>query len=127
MKQRGTTSHLQLGKQGEDFVAAYLVQEGYTILARNYTARGGEIDIIARCCDTIACIEVKTRAADYFALSEVVTPLKQKNIIIAARRYLYEQQLVDVVLRFDVALVNSALQPWELTYLPNAFTASSEF
>ena len=38
----------QTGAFGEDAVCAYLEQHGAEILCRNYTVRGGEIDIIAQ-------------------------------------------------------------------------------
>jgi putative endonuclease len=37
-----------LGENGEDLACEYLVQKGYKILCRNYWAKLGEIDIIAR-------------------------------------------------------------------------------
>lgn len=35
------------GKLGESKVCEYLAERGYTISARNYRIKGGEIDIIA--------------------------------------------------------------------------------
>lgn len=58
------------GKLGEDLASDYLHKHGYTILERNFHAKGGEIDIIA--IDTtekepILCfIEVKTRTSTQF-------------------------------------------------------------
>ena len=37
-----------LGQQGEEAAAAFLKQQGYTILERNFKSRGGEVDIVAR-------------------------------------------------------------------------------
>ena len=52
-----------IGNEGEDRVIAWLVQEGYTLIARNYRWRAGEIDIIARKNEIVAFVEVK--AADH--------------------------------------------------------------
>ena len=53
----------KLGKAGENFSAKWLRAKGYQIIAQNYHAPGGEIDIIAWCPREKFClmIEVKTR------------------------------------------------------------------
>ena len=50
-----------LGKQGEDFAATYLAKHGFHIIARNFKARYGELDIIALEGKTLVFVEVKTR------------------------------------------------------------------
>ena len=40
--------HNELGKQGEEIAAQYLVGKGYEIVERNWRNRHKEIDIIAR-------------------------------------------------------------------------------
>ncbi len=59
----------------------------YSILARRYRIRGGEIDIIARRGDTIAFVEVKTRPTLDEA-SSAITPAKRRRISRAARVWL---------------------------------------
>jgi putative endonuclease len=59
----------------------------YSILARRYRIRGGEIDIIARRGDTIAFVEVKTRSTLHEA-SSAITPSKRRRISRAARVWL---------------------------------------
>jgi len=59
----------------------------YSILARRYSIRGGEIDIIARRGDTIAFVEVKVRPT----LDEArcaITPMKRRRLSRAARVWL---------------------------------------
>lgn len=50
------------GKAGEDKAVDYLINQGYTILERNWSRRIGEIDIIARKDNVIYFFEVKTRS-----------------------------------------------------------------
>lgn len=38
----------QIGKEGEDIAEKYLLANGYKIIDRNFYARQGEIDIIAK-------------------------------------------------------------------------------
>ena len=59
MSEKG--SKRQTGNLGEDAVCAYLQQRGAVILDRNYTIRGGEIDIIAQQGEWLLIVEVKTR------------------------------------------------------------------
>ncbi|MEO5951015.1 MAG: YraN family protein, partial [Chloroflexia bacterium] len=37
------------GEKGEERAAKYLIRQGCTILARNWQAHPGEIDIVAEC------------------------------------------------------------------------------
>lgn len=118
-----TTEKISLGKKGEDLVALYLQQQGYTICARNYTQRCGEIDIIAQKETVRAFVEVKLRQSHYFALSEVITPSKQRKIIAAARWYNSQERTQhDLIYRFDVALLEHHGSDYDITYIPNAFT-----
>jgi len=56
------------GAWGEECAAAYLRRRGYRILARNYSCRFGEIDIIAADRHYVVFVEVKLRASDRFVL-----------------------------------------------------------
>lgn len=108
------------GLEGENKVVTFLIQHNYTILERNFSVRGGEIDIIAQKNDTIAFVEVKTRNIAYFNTSQVVTHTKQKKIIFAAKQYLLRHPSLEKSLRFDVALVEGTT--YHITYIPHAFS-----
>ena len=43
-----TKTTRQIDNSGEDLACKFLKQQGYQILKRNFTIRGGEIDIIVR-------------------------------------------------------------------------------
>jgi putative endonuclease len=91
------------GAEWEAAAAAYLVDRGAEILARNYRRGPGEVDIIARMDGVIALVEVKQRGA--FARGtpgEAVTRWKQARISGAALHYLKEHHLLDERIRFDV-------------------------
>jgi len=86
-----------LGKQGEDLAAAYLGQQGYDIITRNWRTRSGELDIVARNGDWLVFVEVRTRrigsGASVPALGspeESVTPRKQLQLVALADAYLFE-------------------------------------
>ena len=111
----------ELGNSGEKAVAQYLEQRGFSLLAFNVTSKFGEIDLIAQSGELLVCVEVKTRKNLYFPLSQVITPSKQRKIIMTAKLFLMGQGLADVVVRFDVALVHHTAQGAQIDYLENAF------
>lgn len=112
-----------LGNQGEQLVSDWLEQQQFTILARNFQTRLGEVDIIASKADVVAFVEVKTRNVEYFPISQTVTFAKQQRIIKAAKQFILTNQLRDKVFRFDVATVNYEKSRHKIDYIPNAFQA----
>jgi putative endonuclease len=117
-------THKQItGKEGEAAVCAWLLKEGFTIRICNFSVKNGEVDIIAHKGNILAFIEVKARYNNYFPLSEVITPSKQRKIIHAAKQYLLRSSEIDKVLRFDVALVTMGTTP-TISYIANAFNTN---
>ncbi len=114
-----TSSKKTLGNNGELAVALYLIKNGFTILMKNFSIRGGEVDIIAQKADILTFVEVKTRTNNYFNTSEVITLSKQKKIILTAKYFISQHKYRDATYRFDVALVDGVTQ--KVTYLENAF------
>jgi len=104
------------GKEGELLVAQHLQKEGYTVITHNYRKRFGEIDLIVQKDDTIAFVEVKWRH------NPLIGPSKQKKIIAIAKEFLSKHTNLDVVCRFDVALIEENNNSINLLYIPNAFT-----
>lgn len=115
-------THLILGARGEAAVADDLRHRGYTILACNYKRPCGEIDIIARNQSMIIFIEVKTRTKNYFDAAELITPAKQKRIVMTASSYLLAHNYATMACRFDVALISWHSTSPSITYLHDAFS-----
>lgn len=115
-------SSVELGKKGEDIAAAYLIKEGYKILARNWFWDHKEIDIIARQEDEIVIVEVKTREGDYFEEPwEAVSSRKVRNLVEAADSWLIQNK-IDSDTRFDVvSIIFSDDVNYSLVHFPNAF------
>ncbi len=115
-----------IGDFGEQAVCNYLKQQGAEILCRNYTIRGGEIDIIARLDTWILFVEVKTRRANAAVSGmEAVDARKQKRIWQAAERYLLEHP-IELQPRFDVAeVVYQGQTVLDVHYVVDAFDGST--
>lgn len=112
----------ETGKLGEERVCEYLIERGYTIAARNYRIKGGEIDIIAENGDYIAFVEVKSRKPDSLVTGfEAVNKRKRGLIIKTAADYCCKHPTM-LQPRFDVAQViiadGSVLS---IDYIQNAY------
>lgn len=93
------------GRSGEDLAAKYLEGKGKKVLARNFRARGGEVDIVVRDGEVLAFVEVKTGRPGAFGPPESwVTPKKRAHLIRAAQVYLAKNPWEGDV-RFDVVAV----------------------
>ena len=83
--------HNELGKQGEALAAAYLKEQGFTLLHCNWRYRHYEIDIIALKENVLHFIEVKSRASKTFGLpEESVTKKKFQSLLQAADEFLFQ-------------------------------------
>ena len=109
------------GALGEDMACAYLKNQGFKILDRNYARPTGEIDIIAREGDVIAFVEVKARTSvRYGTPAEAVNRAKQAHILRTALLYIAERGLDDAPMRFDIVEV----LPEEIHLIRAAFDGS---
>ena len=100
-------NHKDFGNGGENTACVFLESKGYKIIAKNYRAFRKEIDIIALKGGDIIFAEVKTRSSAKFGLpSESVGIEKQRNIILAAKKFLLEREnnslYADFQPRFDI-------------------------
>lgn len=108
-----------LGSEKEQVAAAFLEQQGYQILQKNYRCKIGEVDLIAHHGEYLVFVEVKYRKNDRIGSpEEAVTPVKQKRISKVCVWYLRENHLsLDTPCRFDVVAVSQE----EVRIYQNAF------
>ena len=95
----------RLGADGELAAARWYTDRGYTVLARNWRCRAGELDLVLAKDRLIVICEVKTRSSDrYGSPFEAVGPDKQRRLRRLAAQWLAEAAPFrpDAV-RFDVA------------------------
>lgn len=97
--------HNILGKEGEDLAEAYLLQNGYVILHRNWRHAHYEIDIIALKGDKLHFVEVKMRTSKRFGLPEDgVNKTKFQRLLNAADEFLYQHRQYKHV-QYDVLAI----------------------
>ena len=104
-------SRLSVAKIGESLAVKHLKTRGCEILARNYRALRGEIDLIVQDGEFTVFVEVKTRRSLKFGLPQAaVTWQKQRQISKVALAYLQTQNLLDAPCRFDVIAIHLSPQ-----------------
>ena len=125
MQRNVNNTYREIGDGGEEATANFLLKNGYEILKRNYTVRGGEVDIIAKKNDVIAFVEVKTRGKNPIVTGEnAITKSKKQLIIKTAERFLLTLN-EPCNCRFDVAVVEAKeMKVVRLKYYVSAFDAS---
>jgi putative endonuclease len=103
-------------------VATWYAAAGYTVLARNWRVRAGELDLVLRSGGVLVFCEVKTRRGARFGEPfEAVTARKQARIRGLAREWLSATRQRAEVVRFDVASVRPTGRGWEVAVIEAAF------
>lgn len=111
----------QIGTLGENIAIRYLTRQNYSILARNWTSRWAEIDIIAQHQSTLVFVEVKTRQGRNLGKPEDLYHLRKHQAFLRAiQRYLASTSHEFESYRVD--LITITLHPgdkYDLKHYPN--------
>ena len=107
-----TVARRALGISGEDAAAAWYAANGYEVVARNWTCRDGELDLVVRRHRVIVFCEVKTRSTNLFGSpAEAVNHVKRQKLRVLAAKWLDESPVRPREIRFDVvSIVGEAVQ-----------------
>lgn len=90
------------GKVFEELTAKYLTKRGFSIIQKNFTIHGGEIDLITKYKNLIVFVEVKSlRSEQFIKLEETITRKKQRTLIKACQIWLYNNHLENINWRID--------------------------
>jgi putative endonuclease len=113
----------QAGRAAEARAVQVLQQAGFTLVARNFRCRLGEIDIVARRAQLLVIAEVRLRSRQEFGgAAASINPGKRRRIVRAARYLLRTQPaLARLAVRFDALLLSAADGPIE--WIEAAFEA----
>ena len=112
------------GRDWENAALAYLQQAGLELLARNFTTRLGEIDLVMRDRHAgVVFVEVRYRgAAARASAAASVGPAKRAKLLRAAGIYLQAHPLLaDAECRFDVIACGGTLAQPTFDWIRGAF------
>lgn len=113
-----SSNSYETGRQSEDWAATYLQGLGWSILARNFRGRRGEIDLVARQGKTLVFVEIKGSLR--LPRIESILPRQISRVRGAAVEFLKVHHLSqESEMRFDVLLVWG--QPFQVQHLQDAF------
>lgn len=109
------------GLWGEIYASRYLREKDYSLLAANFTARSGEIDIVAQYENTICFIEVKTRKeGSFFDPAYAVDSKKEQNVRSTAAAFMAATKMKNPI-RFDIIEVIICGEQYKIRHIENAF------
>lgn len=111
------------GQQYEAAAEKYLIGCGFSLIERNFLAKGGEIDLIMRDGPTIVFVEVRYRKNPQFGhAAETVTRSKANKLIKAANLWLLANGLSvhSTDFRFDLIAIHQ--QGEQIEWIKNAIT-----
>ena len=118
------------GDRSERAAATHLKSLGYRIVARNFTCKLGELDLVALDGETIVFVEVRsTEQQGTSRPAESVDTAKQQRLTRLALYFLQKKKLLNKSARFDVLCVSwpaTAKTP-TIDHFKSAFDAHGKF
>jgi putative endonuclease len=114
------------GAAFEHRACSELERAGLKLLARNYTTRYGELDLVMRDGETLVFVEVRhrIRASHGDALASI-TATKQSRLIQTAQLWLAAHpQHAQRACRFDVVSYDGPIDDAQMNWLRGAFDAN---
>lgn len=113
-----------LGRWGEKRCERFLKRKGFKTLARNFSCKAGELDLVmANPEGAVVFVEVKTRTTEKIADAEAsITPAKKSKLLRAAKYFAAQHEIESRPCRFDVvAIVLPKSGPAAVRHYENAF------
>jgi len=116
---------MNAGARAERYVARLMKRRGFTIIARNFRSKAGEIDLIAARDELLVIMEVRYRRSDEWGRAkDTVTADKQAHIVRCTQDYLRRHpQWKRARVRFDVAGISKKGLFLTCDWVENAFHA----
>jgi len=117
-----TMSHAQFGRWAEKQAERFLHKKGFKLLARNFRARRGELDLVALDGQEVVFVEVKAVRNPDAEPQLKVDARKRRCLAAAARFFIAKNQLIDNPARFDIITIKlDETGHKQIEHEPNAF------
>jgi putative endonuclease len=117
-----TQQRQALGLLGERVAARFLQRNGWQVVQHRFRSGRRDVDLIVRCDNIVAFVEVKARRGDSFGSPiEAVHHRKQRELGRAARVWVDRFGSDKMSYRFDVVGVLVDGQNVRVRHVPNAF------
>lgn len=112
------------GAWAETQACEYLVEQGLSLIERNFRCRLGELDLIMEDDQTLIIVEVRYRQkTGYGTPAETVTRAKRERLLRTARFYLQKNRVSsDIHCRFDVMSISGPNYAPSYQWIRGAFT-----
>jgi putative endonuclease len=112
-----------IGNKAESIACDFLLNNGYSIIERNYHFGKNEIDIIAGKENLIIFVEVKSKSSDSMTNPEAaINSMKQQKIFKVANYYVMDKKISGADFRFDVIFVHYTDGGPKIEHFLNAFS-----
>ncbi len=113
----------KIGGKGEEAAAAWLTDNGFAVLHRNWRCGRYELDIVAQRDGVIHFVEVKCRRHGGLTTpEEAITPAKFNSLSKAAEEYIAAYG-IDGESQFDLISVEHSVSGYDIRYVPGAMFA----
>ncbi len=118
-----------LGQLGEGLALQYLLTEAFTLEAKNWRGKSGELDLIMRQGELLIIVEVRSTSHQWLERPAEATPLsKQRQVARCAHEYIQQRSshlplIMDI--RFDILGLLIPPQLWRADQVTESFTPST--
>ena len=120
-EQKTMASHNELGKIGEGLAIAFLKDNGYKILEKNYRFQKAEVDIIAFKDEILVGVEVKTRSTAHFGNPQEFVKTEQIQRLVLAMNHYAEEEDLDAEIRLDIVAIVKNASATKIELIEDAF------
>ncbi|WP_034553813.1 YraN family protein [Capnocytophaga sp. oral taxon 335] len=113
--------HNDLGNEGEQDAVNFLIENGHTILERNFRFGHAEIDIISQKGNILHITEVKTRSSSAYGEPESSVNQQKIELLVKATDFYIKKKDLDVEIQFDIISIVKNNAEFSLNYIEDAF------
>lgn len=117
----------EIGSDAESRAAWFYRRRLFRIIARNWTCKGGELDLVVKRGALVVFVEVRSRGAGSLGTAaESIDAAKRSRLVEAARKFVLENGLEAATIRFDVVTFDTSISRPALRCYRDAFRPEAD-